>query len=232
MQKLTFSIGNAKLSKKIGILSLPAGYTCPMADQCLAFANIKTGKIIDGKNAIFRCYAASAEALFPTTRKSRWNNFNLLNGKSKSEIVKIILNSLPKKPYIRVHQSGDFFSQDYFDAWLEVAKLNPNQIFYAYTKCLGFWVKRINEIPDNFRLVASKGGKQDFLIEKYKLRFVQVVYSEKEAQDLGLPIDHDDSHAYKYNLSFALLIHGTQKAKSKASKAKSALNGKGSYSSK
>jgi hypothetical protein len=229
METIKFTIGNAKLGNHIAIFSLPAGYSCPMADKCLAFANVKTGKITDGKQAIFRCYAAMSEALFPNVRKLRWQNFNALQGKKKSEMIKIILNSLPKQQYVRIHQSGDFFSQVYFDSWIEIAKMNPDQIFYAYTKCLGFWVKRLNEIPDNLRLVASKGGKQDALIEKYKLRYVQVVYSEQEAQDLGLPIDHDDSHAYKYNMNFSLLIHSIQKAGSMAAKAKSALKGKGSY---
>jgi hypothetical protein len=46
-----------------------------------------------------------------------------------------------------------------------------------------------------------------------------VVYSEQEAIDKGLEIDHDDTHAAFGKDNFALLIHGTQPAGSAASKA-------------
>ena len=58
------------------------------------------------------------------------------------------------------------------------------------------------------------------------------VFSEKEAADLNLEIDHDDSHAAdvsKRDESFALLIHGVQPKGSKASAALKTLKGKGSY---
>jgi hypothetical protein len=57
-----------------------------------------------------------------------------------------------------------------------------------------------------------------------------VVFSEEEADRLGLEIDHDDSHAADpnwRNLNFALLIHGSQPAGSKASKALQQLKKKG-----
>jgi hypothetical protein len=46
-----------------------------------------------------------------------------------------------------------------------------------------------------------------------------VVYSEQEAQERGLEIDHDDTHAAFGKDNFALLIHGTQPAGSAASQA-------------
>jgi len=50
-----------------------------------------------------------------------------------------------------------------------------------------------------------------------------VVFSEEEAAKLGLEIDHDDSHAYKGDKSFALLLHGTQPKGTMAAKAKNKL---------
>jgi hypothetical protein len=81
----------------------------------------------------------------------------------------------------------------------------------------------LNEIPSNFRLTASYGGKHDHLIKQYNLRSAIVVYSEQEAIDMGLDIDHDDSYAYGTGGDFALLIHGKQPKGSKASKAMSEL---------
>ena len=55
-----------------------------------------------------------------------------------------------------------------------------------------------------------------------------VVFSEEEAAKLGLEIDHDDSLAIENNgHSFALLLHGTQKAGSDASQAQKIMKAKG-----
>lgn len=230
---LKFTNGNAKIKKGIWSFSIPSGYTCPFAIDCLSKANVKTGKITDGKHCRFRCFAASLEGLFPNVRKSRWHNFNLLKGKNVAEMVELIQVSLPKSAkMIRIHVGGDFFSQTYFDAWLKVAQDNPAIVFYAYTKSVRYWVNRHDEVPSNFILTASRGGHDDALIDRFNLRFSEVVFSEQEAIDKGLVIDHDDSHAYKQGPSFALLLHGTQPAKSEASKAKVKLKGKGSYSRK
>ena len=216
--KLSFSNGNAKL-KGIHTFSLPAGFSCPGANLCLSRANKLTGKIQDGPATQFRCYAASAEALFSNVRKSRWNNFELLKKcAGVDEMVNLILSSLPKKATIvRVGQSGDFYSQNYFDAWLKVAAIKKDIIFYAYTKSIPFVLARKDVIPNNFKVVASKGGKYDNLIKENNLRFAEVVFSKNEAKEKGLRLDKTDSIAYKSKVSFGLLLHGTQAAKSKAS---------------
>ena len=86
----------------------------------------------------------------------------------------------------------------------------PNFLLYAYTKSLPYWIARLAEIPSNLILTASFGGKHDTLIEAHNLRYAKVVYTEEQAEALGLEIDHDDSHAYTAGPSFALLLHGTQ----------------------
>lgn len=221
MNKLTFGIGNAKLDKTIATFSLPSGFTCPGALNCLSKANKETGKIADGAQTVFRCFSASQEALFPNVREARWNNFEALKpfGADYSAMADFIGANLPKEKIVRIHVAGDFYSQAYFDAWLEVAKRNPAKVFYAYTKSLNFWIQRKAEIPANFKLNASKGGRNDELIATHGLKFAEVVYSEAEAVAKGLEIDHDDGHAFAQDNSFALLIHGTQPAGSEAGKA-------------
>lgn len=216
---LIFSRGNKKLIYGQVIFNLPAGHSCPFAKNCQSFADRKTGKIRGGKNTVFRCYAASVEAVYTSARRNNWSNFDLLKGKSKLEMTAILVRDLPAGILYRIHSSGDFFNQDYFDAWLEVARVFPNRRFYAYTKAIPFWIKRLKEIPANFVLNASYGGTHDSLIEKHNLKSVRVVYSEQEAKDLNLEIDHDDSHAYEGEKNFALLIHGTQPIGSNACKA-------------
>lgn len=218
MQLLKFQQGNAKLGKNIFTFSLPAGHACPFANECLSKADKLTGKLTDGPNTQFRCFAASAEAVYPNVRLARWHNFDLLKKLNSVKAADLILASLPKKANIvRIHVSGDFFNESYFLAWLQVAKARPEVLFYAYTKSLIYWVNYIKEIPGNLVLNASEGGKLDAQILEHGLKFAKVVYSPEQAQELGLLIDHTDEAAYKTKESFALLIHGQQPKGSKAS---------------
>lgn len=176
--------------------NLPAGWSCPYAKECKIKVDKETGKFdIIGKG--FKCYAAVAER-FPGVRQSRWRNFDLL---LKGQQI-----TLPKEAtHIRIHGSGDFYSQEYFDKWLEVARNNPKVKFWAFTKSVQFWVNRLGEIPDNFILQASKGGLQDDLIEKYNLKFAEVFTDIEEFKKSELPLDTDDSLAMSGTQSFGLL---------------------------
>lgn len=230
---LKFGYGNSKLPRTTVIFDLPAGHSCPFAKLCKSSVHRVTGKLTDGPHTEFRCYAASTEGLRSRVRAARWHNFNLLKNKSYEAITDLIYSSLPEGHLYRIHSSGDFFSQEYFDAWVMIAAARSDRTFYAYTKALPFWVKRRHILPRNFKLIASVGGTHDHLIEEYKLRSARVVLSEKEAKHYGLAIDHDDTLAWKTNTSFALLIHGTQPAQSKASVAWQLVrNTVGGYSKK
>ena len=237
---MKFSPGkaNAKLSKLSGLIytfSLPAGWSCPGAKDCLSRALLKDEKysIKDGPNTRFRCFAATQEVVYRGVREQRQYNYDLLRKCSSLEQSALILKSVPKDAtVIRIHVSGDFYNEDYLKSWILVAAAYPKVTFYAYTKSLQYWVKNLKYIPKNLKLNASKGGKYDSLIERHKLKYAEVVFTEQEAIDKGLEIDHDDSHAFLQDKPFALLLHGVQPKGSKASEALKALKGKGSYSNK
>jgi len=227
MNLLKLGVGNAKLGKNVAIVDLPAGHTCCQSRDCGDKVDRLTGKLIANPHAKFRCFSAVSELISKAARLKRWHNFDLIKKlKTKEQIAKLLINSLKankdtnKAELVRIHTSGDFFSQMYFDAWLIVARAMPEKIFYAYTKSLKFWVARLNEIPENLHLIASSGSKHDELIKEFKLKTVEVVYSVEEAEKKKLEIDHDDSHCYNRRVKkFALLIHGTQLAGSEAMKA-------------
>lgn len=228
MQLLKFGRGNAKLGKEVYTFSLPAGYTCPNANICLSKANRETGKITDGKHTQFRCYAASAEALYSNVRDSRWRNLSLIKGKTANEIAELIIKSIPKKAMIvRVNQSGDMFSEEYFLAWINVAQHFPERKFYFYTKMISFWIKYKDLIGDGYKPgtvpniipTASYGGNQDNLIESARLRSARVLYYKHEAKPLGLKFDHTDKKAQRFGPDFALIIHGINPKGSEAAKA-------------
>ncbi len=231
-----FTFGNAKLNNRIAILSLVAGTACPGAKDCKSqVVETENGnRIQDGEFTEFRCYAASMEIRSTNAYKLHKRNFETLrNAKGVQGKLEVLLASIKSQDIdkycrlVRIHASGDFFVQSYFDAWVEVAKMYPNIIFYAYTKSIKFWVRRLNDIPQNLKLTASYGGYMDKLIDQYNLKNVKVVYSTEEAEELGLPIDKDDSHAWNFDGNFAQLIHGTQPAGSKASNALQELRKKG-----
>lgn len=211
---------------------LPAGRSCPGARECHS-QPIKIGKrwrVQDGRFCRFRCYSASQEVVFPKLRKMRERNLKELKGKGKNQLINTILQSLPcEATIIRLHSSGDFFSQTYFDAWLEVARQRSDILFYAYTKAVPFWKNRLRKVNrlDNLRLVASLGGKYDQLARN--LRNCLVVLSKQEAENLGRPIDHDDGYASGVlgMMNFAVLIHGPQPKGSEESKAACRLQKKG-----
>jgi len=227
--KLMFGLGNAKLSKAIATFSLPAGHSCQFAKECLSKANRMTGKMVDGKHCRFRCFAASQEALFPSVRRARWNNFDMLReARTIEKMAKLIQKSLPwGLTMVRTHVSGDYFNENYFLAWLNVAYNNPLVTFYGYTKATPFLAKYRKYISPNFRFTASKGGTCDNLIVKHRMKYAEVVFSTEEARRKGLDIDHDDSKAFGEHGSFALLIHGSQPAGSEAGQALYALRKEG-----
>jgi hypothetical protein len=214
--------------KKVYSFDLLSGFSCPFAKECLSKAvENSEGKrtIKDGPDTEFRCFSASQEVQYTNLYNLRKNNFDSLRKLNTIELVKEILEAMPKDLGVcRIHVAGDFFNEKYFLAWLTIAKMFPQKLFYAYTKSITYWLHNqslVSSLP-NFILTASYGGKADPLIEANNLRASKVVFSEQEAEDLGLDIDHDDSHAADpelKNQDFALLIHGTQPKDTEASKA-------------
>lgn len=101
--------GNAKLAKTIGIWNMTAG------------------KELCGRECP-NCYAIRAQKRFPVVARSRQRNYEASLKPDFS--IKLTRNM----QYVRVHESSDFYSQEYIGKWFEIAKSMPHIIFYAYTK--------------------------------------------------------------------------------------------------
>jgi len=231
MEFLKFSHGNAKLSKSTLIFSLPAGKTCPGARFCRSMAVYKDlsgtsnkRQIQDGPEVEFRCFAASQEVQYDNVFKLRAHNLGALVRAERlggvEAMRELIIRSIAKnlKPgiqLIRIHESGDFYSAAYLQAWIKAAATFPGLRFYFYSKSLNLFVNRL--LPDNMFLTASVGGRFDNLIDRFE-RYSLVVNTEDEATKLGLEVDHDDSHCLG-DKPFALLVHGTQPKGSAAGRA-------------
>ena len=223
---LTFSKGNAKLGTHTLIFNLPAGKTCPGAMFCKSFAVVDSNgkrKIQDGEHTEFRCFAASSEVQYDAVYHNRANNLQMIvdairDGSAADLIHTSIQQFRTKKTkLVRIHESGDFFSGAYLDAWIEVAHRNPDLKFYCYSKSLQLFLNF--KLPANFYMTASYGGKWDHLIDEgFFTRYAKVFMTDDDANRAGLEVDHDDSHCFG-DKPFALLVHGTQKAGSEWGKA-------------
>jgi hypothetical protein len=76
---------------------------------------------------------------------------------------------------VRIHDSGDFFSTEYLQAWIDIAIVTPDVLFYAYTKeVTRFREHAVGKTPMNFKWVYSMGGKEDSLIDKDTERHADV----------------------------------------------------------
>ena len=129
--------GNSKLGRNIYMFNIPA-----TNDIC--------GRICPG------CYSIKEQVRFPSVIEAR--NKRLEASKQEDFAAAIIreLNSLKTKPkYFRIHASGEFYSQEYIDAWTKIASSFQHIIFYAYTKRLAhFDFSSISSLP-NFVLINS-----------------------------------------------------------------------------
>ncbi len=227
---LRFGRGNAKLAPWVWHFSILAGHTCPGACKCLAKVKevvvdgVPTRRLVDGPHALkedgFRCFSATEEVAFASLYKRNKHNLTLLRARKDEHSIRDLLErSLPTHAkHVRIHVSGDFYNQAYFNAWMRMAVARPTTQFYAYTKSIPFWrvwLKEHKKLPVNMTLTASRGGKFDDLILP-SMKTVMVVDHPDTAKALGLEIDHDDSLAATGDQSFALLKHGMQ-AKGSAS---------------
>ena len=212
---------------KVYSISLLSGFSCSFANECQTYAieNKITKKrtVLDGKNAKYRCFSAIQEAQYTPVYNQRKHNLDsILEIRNNVEkITSLIIDSLPiNANYIRVHVGGDFVTSEYMLAWFNVARINPNIKFYAYTKAIGWMQDNEDMRPKNFRMIASIGGKQDHLITKETIT-ANVIFHPSETTK---PIDHNEYYAINNEGSFSLLLHGTQKQGSTGSEALKRMN--------
>ena len=201
--------GNTKLKNtakhfdiKIFNFSIPAGndkatgkITCPFAGSCLSLCYAKKGMYRFGnvERALTKRYEASKEADFVQ--------------RISDELSKV---KKGKQVYVRIHDSGDFYSPSYFAKWLEIAQNNPSVRFYAYTKSHSFIRGNFN-LPDNFDLIYSLGSTRDELINQDSERHSKIFKTADEMQAAGYSdASHLDINATKWvteNKKIGLLIH-------------------------
>lgn len=131
------SDGNSKLIDTL-IFNLPARMTCPGATKACSAA----------------CYAMKAQLQYKTARDARQHNFDMVkdNPNWHNEFIVQLSKKLERArktfKYFRIHESGDFFNQQYVDSWYKICQRFPQLQFLAYTKSHMLDFSKLASLPN------------------------------------------------------------------------------------
>jgi hypothetical protein len=149
--------------------------TCPMADECVKF-----------------CYAKKGAYVWSNVQPAFEKRYQL----SKTlEFIDAMNAEIKKKrpDYVRVHDSGDYYSRSYLAKWITIAKDNPEVRFYSYTNMVDMMHKA--ELPNNYDIIFSDSGKQKHLIDKSVDRHTQIFDTKDNLYEAGY-VDASDTDLY------------------------------------
>ena len=96
------------------------------------------------------CYALKSERRFPAVRALRQRNYTHSQLPTfVSTVVSELASTRRCARTVRIHSSGDFYSQSYIDSWSQIATALPQFTFYAFTKQLSrFDFTHIMSLPN------------------------------------------------------------------------------------
>jgi hypothetical protein len=139
--------------------------TCPMADECVKF-----------------CYAKKGAYIWGNVKPAFEKRYEL--SKTDDFVSAINAEILKKKPdYVRVHDSGDYYSKAYLNKWIEIANNNPNVRFYSYTNMIEMMLT--TSLPSNYDIIFSDSGKQKHLIDERKHRHTKIFSTQSDLISAG-----------------------------------------------
>ena len=175
MNLLTQNSKLKKTSKVLGLrvfnFGIPAyksssgKLTCPMADGCIKF-----------------CYAKKGAYIWSNVKPAFEKRYEL---SKTDDFVDAMNNEIRKKKpdYVRVHDSGDYYSTAYLKKWIKIAKDNPSVRFYSYTNMVDMMLKA--SLPDNYDIIFSDSGKQKHLIDERQHRHTKIFSSHSDLISAG-----------------------------------------------
>jgi len=194
---------NAKMRKtskenntKIFNFSIPAyktkggKITCPFAKECVKYCYAQKGN--------YTRFPKIGELMEKKYELSKTENFiNLMNEEIQNK----------KAKYIRIHDSGDFYSIKYLNKWVQIAKDNKGVIFYAYTKSIKFFINGLL-LPKNLKIIFSEGSKTDNLINVNKHRHARIFKTSEALINAGyIDASNNDLKAITSNKKVGLVYH-------------------------
>ena len=121
--------------------------TCPFAKDCKKY-----------------CFAKKGHYVMGAAKRAYERRFRLTKSFYFVDIMTAAI-AFTRPDYVRIHDSGDFYSLGYINNWIEIMSRFPEVKFYAYTKSF-MWFKYTNiDKLSNFVYKKSFGGTKDSLIK-------------------------------------------------------------------
>jgi hypothetical protein len=201
MDFLTQNSKLKKTSKELGVrvfnFGIPAyksasgKLTCPFAKDCVKYCYAQKGAYIWGN------VSPAFERRYEATKLDTF--------------VDLMTQEVQRKKvdFLRIHDSGDYYSPAYLEKWLQIARNNPQTKFYSYTKSVPLFENV--ELPENFDVIFSQGSKVDFLIEPETMRHSKIFKSAEELTIAGYvdasKIDLYATKWYNENHKVGLIFH-------------------------
>ena len=116
--------GNSKMGQNVYLYNLPAKDTCTPTHWCLY-----------GRNGKPACYALRNNFCLPTVIEAAKKRLEISKQPDFVEKMSEFIRD-KKVNYFRMHSSGDFYSNEYVQKWLEIAKNCPDTLFRSSTRRL------------------------------------------------------------------------------------------------
>jgi hypothetical protein len=111
--------GNHKVDKSVLCWSITPVESCPNCSDC--------------KDT---CYALAPYTRWPNVRNAWDRNFNISKGGDFVDKISDQLERSKNVSVVRIHVSGDFYSQEYINKWFRIISAFPKIKFYTYTKTM------------------------------------------------------------------------------------------------
>ena len=191
------------------VVELPDGShfnVCPNAGACAKFCYARNGTYlfpkVRGKHLsnllLVRDDPAWVEKIAEELNEKRFNPKSVIReipGLDSVDHLSVEVQEwiLSGGQAVRIHDSGDFFTRDYLNGWIELANRFPWILFYAYTKEVEMLEQARSEDvwPSNFLVCYSMGGRQDNLIDVETMRHADVFPSLEAIWKSGYMSQHE-----------------------------------------
>lgn len=180
--------------------------TCPMAGKCAQGCYARSGAYI--WNTVAQAYEHRLEMSFKPDFGAA------IERELKPKVT--LAQRQSKQLAIRIHDSGDFYSPEYLDKWLEVINNHPSIIFYAYSKMVPLFKAYIKRklIPNNLIIIFSEGGLKDKSINTEIERHCRVFPNKWALERAGYAdASENDLIAIGANKKVGIVWHGINKSK-------------------
>lgn len=153
------------------------------------------------------CYAKQGAYVWDSVVKARKRNLKLTMRKDFAALIVADLERMRTVNTVRIHDAGDFYSQDYLDKWVAVARALPNLRFYTYTKSLNL---DFSKVPANFHVTQSIGGKYDASIDP-DFSHSRIFATHEDRERAGyIDGNVDDVPAIRNLVQIGLVYHGNK----------------------